>query len=234
MSNACLWLNSPFPAGNLVKLIDKIIILPTQLNVNIFPQQIRCYNTKMIIIIGLGNPGEKFKNTRHNVGFMAIEEFTRKNNFPDFKLKKKFSSLISGGIIGDEKIILVKPQTFMNESGKAVKSLIRNSKFKIQNSIIVVHDDIDLPIGKIKIVTERGSAGHKGVESIIQNIGNDGLIRFRIGIGSENKIEAMKVVLKKFSPKEEKIINQSVQKVAEALNLFLNEGLEKTMNAFNK
>ena len=91
-----------------------------------------------------------------------------------------------------------------------------------------------LPVGKIKIVQERGSAGHKGVESIIQNIGNEGLIRIRIGIGSDNKVEAMKIVLKNFSPEEQKIINESIQKTTEALNLFIKDGLEKTMNEFNK
>ena len=187
----------------------------------------------MIIIIGLGNPGEKFKNTRHNVGFMAVDKFAEKNSFPEFKLQKKSNALISEGIIGEEKIILAKPQTFMNDSGKAVKKLIENWKLKIENCVVVVHDDIDLPVGKIKIIKERGSAGHKGVESIIKSIGNDGLIRFRIGIGGEREKKAMKVVLKNFSSEEQKIINETLQKVADALDMFAKEGLEKTMNKFN-
>ncbi len=182
----------------------------------------------MTIIIGLGNPGEQYKNTRHNVGFMAIDEFAGKNDFPEFILQKKSNALISRL----ENVILVKPQTFMNDSGKAVRSITTNYKLQTTN-LIVIHDDIDLPVGKIKIVKERGSAGHKGVESIIKSIGNDGLIRIRIGIASDKKIEAMKVVLKNFSASEKIIIDKTIEKTAEALNSLIKNGLEKTMNEFN-
>jgi peptidyl-tRNA hydrolase, PTH1 family len=190
----------------------------------------------MIIIIGLGNPGEKFENTRHNVGFMAIDAFAKINNFPEFKLQKKSIALVSKYILGDEVVVLAKPQTFMNESGKAVKEIIKN--YKDQNTnLIVVHDDIDLPIGKIKIVKERGSAGHKGVESIIKSIGNDGLIRFRIGIKPQeikhNNQDTKNLVLKNFSKEEKAIIDGTLQKTTDALNLFIKEGIEKTMNKFN-
>lgn len=187
----------------------------------------------MIIIIGLGNPGEKYKNTRHNVGFNAVDVFAEINNFPEFKLQKKANTLVSEHILGNEAVILVKPQTFMNESGKAVKEITSNTEAKLSD-IVVVHDDIDLPVGKIKIVKDRGSAGHKGVESIIQNIGNDGLVRIRIGIGAENKVEAKKIVLKNFSKDEQELVDQAIKKTSEALDVFINEGLEKTMNEFNK
>ena len=189
----------------------------------------------MTIIIGLGNPGEQYKNTRHNVGFMAIDKFAEKNNFSEFKLQKKSTALVSE----KENIILAKPQTFMNESGKSAKKLLANTEAKMAD-LVIIHDDIDLETGKIKIVSGRGSAGHKGVESIIQNIGNDGLIRFRIGVapaqsyGSDCRTEkAMSVVLKKFSKEEQEIINQTIEKTAEALNLFIKEGLEKTMQNYN-
>jgi len=191
----------------------------------------------MIIIIGLGNPGKKFERTRHNVGFMAVDEFARKNNFPEFKLSKKYNAEISEGIIGEEKIILVKPQTFMNDSGVAVKNLTthyKDPKGAPTTNLIVIHDDIDLELGKIKIIKERGSAGHKGVESIIKSIGNDGLIRIRIGIGGPKDVKAMKIVLKKFSAEEQKTIDRVLQKTADALNVFIKEGLEKTMNEYNK
>jgi PTH1 family peptidyl-tRNA hydrolase len=178
----------------------------------------------MIIIVGLGNPGEQYKNTRHNVGFMAIDAFAEKNNFPEFKLQKKSNALISE----KNSVLLAKPQTFMNESGKSAKKLWTKS-----DTLIVIHDDIDLPLGKIKIVKDRGSAGHKGVESIIQSIGNDGLIRIRIGIAGQKDVEAMEVVLKKFSEEEQKIINETIQRVVGALDMFATDGLEKTMNEFN-
>jgi len=182
----------------------------------------------MIIIIGLGNPGEQYKNTRHNVGFLAVDEFAKKNSFPDFELNKKSNSLLSE----ENKILLAKPQTFMNESGKAVKAITKNCKVK-SGDLVVIHDDVDLPVGKIKIVQERGSAGHKGVESVIKAISNKGLVRIRIGTGGKKNVDAMKIVLKKFSPDEQKIINQTIKKVSEALNLFIAEGLEKTMNEYN-
>lgn len=168
----------------------------------------------MIIIVGLGNPGKKYKNTRHNIGFRVVDEFAKENNFPEFKLSKKFNALISE----KENIVLVKPQTFMNNSGLVVKKIIQNVKFKIQNSI-VVHDDIDLPLGKIRISKNKGAAGHKGVESIIKEIGTKNFTRFRIGInpasakasaGKAKNVE--KYVLQKFDKEEKKIIEQVIQK----------------------
>ena len=193
----------------------------------------------MIIIIGLGNPGKKFEHTRHNVGFMAVDAFAKINNFPEFKLSKKFSSLISEEIIAEQKILLAKPQTFMNESGKAVRVITKPYTINPKPLLVIIHDDIDLPVGKIKIIKERGSAGHKGVESIIKSIGNDGLIRFRIGISPYSKpdleqIKAKNVVLKKFSKEEQKSIDKTIQNTVDALNLYIIEGIDKTMNEYNK
>jgi len=193
----------------------------------------------MVIIVGLGNPGEKFKNTRHNIGFMAVDFFAKKNNFPEFELSKKYNSLISerpsDTAQREQNILLAKPQTFMNESGKAVKKIISNFKFQISN-LVVVHDDIDLPIGKLKIIKERGSAGNKGVESIIKNIGNENLIRFRIGIqpktGKPENTESF--VIKNFTGEEQEIINQILSKITNALDFFIENGLEKTMNEYNR
>jgi PTH1 family peptidyl-tRNA hydrolase len=181
------------------------------------------------IIIGLGNPGKKFEGTRHNVGFMIIDNFAEKNNFSEFELSKKSNSLLSENVL-DKKIILVKPQTFMNDSGKAVREILENNPAE---NIIVIHDDVDLPVGKIKIVEERGSAGHKGVESIIENIGNKGLIRIRIGIAPQKEIKAKQIVLKKFSKEEKEIINNVNNKTIEALDFLLQNGLEKAMNKYN-
>jgi PTH1 family peptidyl-tRNA hydrolase len=181
----------------------------------------------MTIIIGLGNPGEEFKNTRHNVGFMAIDKFAKENNFDDFKLEKKFEAEVSK----KGRLLLAKPQTFMNNSGKSTKKIKNINK---NSTFIILHDDVDLPVGKIKIVKERGSAGHKGVESVVKAIGNKGLIRIRIGIGGLKNTEAMKVVLKNFSEKEEKEKNKSLKNTVKALQCFIENGLEKTMNEFNK
>jgi len=206
----------------------------------------------MFLIVGLGNPGKKFEKTRHNVGFRVVNEFAKKNNFPDFKISKKFNALISEGEFNNEKVILAKSQTFMNLSGKAVKKLVSSFRFQV-SGLWVVHDDIDLPLGKIRIVKNRGSAGHKGVESIIKELGTKNFVRFRIGIlpktGKPKNLE--KFVLQKpskakpseaedetksqrpFNKDEEKIIKEVTQKTVEEIEFSLKEGLEKAMAKFN-
>lgn len=183
----------------------------------------------MTIIIGLGNPGEKFENTRHNVGFSAVDFFAKKNGFPDFELSKKHESLISC----KGKIFLAKPETFMNKSGIAVKKVTMQNK---KADVLVIHDDIDLPLGKIKVVKNRGSAGHKGVESIIKAIGNKNLARIRVGIAPlKGKAKAPEdFVVKKFSDEEQKVINKTIKKISDALDVFIKEGLEKVMNEYNR
>ena len=168
----------------------------------------------MILIIGLGNPGKKYENTRHNVGSRVIDEL-------------KLFDL--------ESVVLAKPKTFMNESGKAVKNLLKNYHLK-PNNLILIHDDIDLPLGRIRIAKNRGAAGHKGVQSIIDELGTKNFIRFRIGIrpkvGKPRNPE--KFVLQKFNKDEEKIAGEVIKKTAAAIEFFLKEGLGKTMNEYNK
>lgn len=189
----------------------------------------------MIVIVGLGNPGKKYKNTRHNVGFMAVDEFRKENDFPNFKLSKKFSALIAKGIFNGNEIILAKPQTFMNKSGVAVKKFV--SSFKLQVSRIwVVHDDIDLSLGKIKIVKNRGAAGHKGVQSTINELGTKNFIRFRIGIQARGpglkNVESF--VLQKFNKEEKKILKEVIKKTVKATEMGLKKGIEKAMSEYNK
>ena len=195
----------------------------------------------MILIIGLGNPGKRYEKTRHNIGFQVVDESARKNNFSDFKLLKKFNAKISKGMLNGQKIILAKPQAFMNNSGKAVKNLTIHYSLPTIN-LIVVHDDIDLPLGKIRIVKSRGGAGHKGVQSIINELGTKNFVRFRIGIKPKTypplKSKALdRFVLKKFTKDEEKIVKGVIKKTVEAFEFVLKNGgggLEKAMNKFNK
>jgi PTH1 family peptidyl-tRNA hydrolase len=191
----------------------------------------------MFIIIGLGNPGEKFKKMRHNLGFRSLDEFGKENNFPDFRFSKKFKSEISKGEVNGKEIILAKPQTFMNESGKAVKVITITYKIE-SNNLIAVHDDIDLTLGKIKIVKNRGAAGHKGVQSIINELGNKYFVRLRIGIKPEKPARQNTkfwagFVLQKFSKAEEKILKEVIKKAVKAIEFLLKEGLEKAMSEFN-
>jgi PTH1 family peptidyl-tRNA hydrolase len=171
----------------------------------------------MILIIGLGNPEDQYSGTRHNIGFEIINQLAREKSFPDFKLQKKFQAEISEGTINGEKTILAKPQTFMNNSGQAVKALI--DYYKTEN-LFVIHDDIDLPLGEIKISKGRGSAGHKGVESIIQHLKTKDFTRVRIGIcpkdGKPEKVEDF--VLEKFSTEEEKILKKNIENIFWEIN----------------
>ncbi len=177
----------------------------------------------MTIIIGLGNPGQKYKKTRHNLGFRVVDEFAKENNFPEFKFVKKYKALISK----KDELILVKPQTFMNESGKATRTVLGVTPRTV---LVVVHDDIDLPLGKFKISRNRGSAGHKGVQSIIKELSSKDFTRLRVGIrparyrGLVRSTE--KFVLQKFNKDEEKIIKEVVKKTVETLELFLTQGLK--------
>jgi PTH1 family peptidyl-tRNA hydrolase len=191
----------------------------------------------MILIVGLGNPGKKYEKTRHNLGFRVVNEFAKENNFPDFKLKKKFLAEIKEGKIAGEKIILAKPQTFMNNSGQSVRLLTRSYKLE-PNNLIIVHDDIDLTLGKIKIIKNRGSAGHKGVQSIIDKLGTKNFVRFRIGIQPTTYNLQLKTfedfVLQKLNKEEEKILKEVIGRTCQAMETAIKEGIEKAMNKFNQ
>ncbi|OQX01017.1 aminoacyl-tRNA hydrolase [Candidatus Parcubacteria bacterium A4] len=189
----------------------------------------------MILIVGLGNPGEKFKNTRHNIGFRAIDGIAVNFQFPIFNAQAIFNAQVSKGKINEQDIILAKPQTFMNLSGKTIKKIIENYKLEIKN-LVVIHDDIDLPLGKMKIVKNRGTGGHKGVESITMELKTKDFIRIRLGVISEKgKPENIeKFVLQNFPKKEEKIIEEMIKKTISVVEMILNQGIEKTMSAFNQ
>ena len=190
----------------------------------------------MILIVGLGNPGEKYQNTRHNLGFMVVDELARKM-LPLTKTKwqenKKFNSLV---ISYQSLVILVKPQTMMNASGFVVAKMANFYQIKPEN-IWVIHDDVDLPLGKIKIRLGGAAAGHHGVESIIKQLGADQFVRFRLGIGhpgrgSDRLVE--KYVLRRFDVNEASEVKQMIKKTVEAVRVALDDGLEKAMNQFNQ
>ena len=178
----------------------------------------------MILIAGLGNPGRKYKKTRHNIGFRIIDEFQKENSFPKFKLGKKFQSEMSESALAGEKVILAKPQTYMNSSGTAVKSLLGFYKISAEN-LIVVHDELDLPIGDIKLSKDSGSAGHNGIKSIIQEIGTQNFTRIRVGIKPNFEIAEYKdFVLKKFSKDEEQTIKAAVKNSLEEIQSAISAG----------
>ena len=197
----------------------------------------------MKVIIGLGNPGEKYEKTRHNIGFMAVETLLR-----DFesardtvwteseKFKSKVAEFSWQPMHGDaEKVILAKPNTYMNDSGLAVKLLV--AYYKVAPADVwVVHDDVDFPIGSMKIRLGGASAGHRGIMSIIEAIGTDKFYRFRLGIGRPGESEHSGVshyVLDGFSHEDHSKIRELLKRTSKAIRMGLEEGLERAMNKFN-
>jgi len=200
----------------------------------------------MYIIVGLGNPGEEYKGTRHNTGRMVVEDFAKAKNFSDWELDKKSNALKSEGKVKKEKVLLLLPETFMNNSGNAVMKVV-TSKKKATN-LIVVHDDLDLPLGRFKISFARSSAGHKGVESVIKKIKTNEFVRLRVGISPKKPArnashseagkkpepkELVRFLLGKFTPKELPIFKKTVKKITPALEMIIFEGLEKAMSGYN-
>ncbi|MCL5433234.1 MAG: aminoacyl-tRNA hydrolase [Patescibacteria group bacterium] len=202
----------------------------------------------MKLIVGLGNPGEKYQNTRHNLGFMVVEKFFQEEQ-PINKTVWDDSRKFKGDIAqiewqpkhGDmEKIILAKPKTYMNNSGLAVS--IISQFFKIApDDIWIVHDEIDLPLGFMKIRKGGASAGHRGVESIINSLGTDKFWRFRLGIGNQDRIKTKlqkqkhtdEYVLEDFTSSDKRKVKDLIKRGVKAIGFGLENGLEKAMNRFN-
>jgi PTH1 family peptidyl-tRNA hydrolase len=189
----------------------------------------------MKLIVGLGNPGRSYARHRHNIGFICLNHFARTQGI---KLdKKKGLARIGQGKVENNEVVLARPQTFMNDSGQSVSRLVK--KFKIApDDLIVIHDDLDLPLAKIRISFGSGSGGHKGINSIIQEIGSQDFNRIRIGIGRPSKPEISEddiidYVLSDFSPAEKRAIDSIIPGVNEAILCLLKEGLTTAMNQFN-
>ncbi len=174
----------------------------------------------MILIIGLGNPGKQYEKTRHNVGFWVINnlQICKFANFGPWQIKNRIKAEMSAGMIDAQKIILAKPQTFMNRSGEAVAAAAKFYKIKPEN-IWVIHDDLDLPLGKINLQQNRGAAGHKGVQSIIDCLGTKDFVRLRIGIAplKPTRQAGADFVLSKFSREEEEKAEEAVAEATEML-----------------
>ncbi|MFH1938191.1 MAG: aminoacyl-tRNA hydrolase [Patescibacteria group bacterium] len=169
----------------------------------------------MKLIIGLGNPGIKYEKTRHNLGWLVIDQLAQKIGINNWKNEVKFNSLLAQGNFNDQKIILAKPETFMNDSGSAVQAIANYYKIP-SKEIIIIHDEIDLPLGEIKVQESRGAAGHKGVQSIINHLGINDFNRIRIGIKPEkNNIETEKFVMQKFTNEEEEVLKEIIERAAQ-------------------
>lgn len=168
----------------------------------------------MKLVVGLGNPGKEYQKTRHNVGFMIVDEVQKRlANFSNWETNKKFKAEISGGLQNNEKVILLKPDTFMNLSGESVSQVGHYYKIPPRD-LIVIHDDKDLPLGDIRIQKNRGHAGHNGIRSIIEQIGTQDFTRVRVGIASESERKmknTAKFVLGRFGIFEKKKLQETIE-----------------------
>ena len=183
------------------------------------------------LIIGLGNPGRDYRKTRHNVGFMLLDCLTAKLNARFTRLQSR--ALVASAVYQERKIILAKPQTFMNRSGQSVQGLMHFYKLPLAN-MLIAHDDLDLPIGIIRIRPDGGSAGQKGIMSTIDRLGTDEFPRLRLGIGRPpGQMQAPDYVLQEFSNAELTFISETLNRAVEAALKWVTDGLDAAMNEYN-
>jgi len=181
----------------------------------------------MKLIVGLGNPGKEYQKTRHNIGFDIID-----NYLENVIWKDKYQSLIYKTILEGENVIFVKPQTFMNLSGNAIRKIVEFYDINPKD-ILVIRDDVDLPVGKIKIKLNSSSGGHNGIKNIIDNLKSQDFYQFKIGVGN-NKCDNLKFhVLNKLTQQERKIINENISKYFDVINMFIKNKIEQAMNKYN-
>lgn len=184
------------------------------------------------LIVGLGNPGKKYADTRHNVGFTAIKRLADK--FDIKNVDKDCEALIAKGKVKKTKLLLAQPLTYMNNSGRAVSKLV--DKYDIDlDKLVVIYDDLDLPPGKIRVKARGGSGGHKGLNSIINYLKTDEIHRIRIGIGRplEPDLDVVDYVLLKFTDQQKKEIDEALSKIDDIINEIIENGIESAMNRFN-
>ncbi|MDL4840473.1 aminoacyl-tRNA hydrolase [Aquibacillus rhizosphaerae] len=186
----------------------------------------------MKCIVGLGNPGKKYEKTRHNVGFMIIEEIAKRNNV---KLnKKKYNGKFVVETIGQEKVVLLEPQTYMNLSGESVRPLMDFYNISAED-VVVIYDDLDLPPGKIRLRQKGGHGGHNGIRSMIEHLGTKEFKRIRVGIGRPTiPMPVSDYVLGRFSSEDQDSINESIIRAAEACETWFSKPFQEVMNDFNQ
>jgi len=185
----------------------------------------------MKLIAGLGNPGKKFKDTRHNIGFMVIDELLRRNNW---KLNKtKFNGKYAMEALNGEKVILLEPQTYMNLSGESIRPLMDYYDLGIED-VLVIYDDLDLSAGKIRLRQKGGHGGHNGVKSTINHLGTKEFKRIRLGIDKpEPPVTVINYVLGTFSKEQQTAVQEGVEKAADACEAWMNASFSEVMNEYN-
>ena len=187
----------------------------------------------LFIIVGLGNPGKEYEGTRHNVGFEVIDRIAEKYNIAVDG--KKHRALIGKGMIGGQKVILAKPQTYMNLSGESIRGLVDYFKVDEAQELLIIYDDISLPPGQIRIRKKGSAGGHNGMKSIIQHLGTDVFMRIKVGVGEKpKKYDLADYVLSHFTKEEREEMKEGYEKSAEAAAMILRGDVEAAMNEYNR
>lgn len=191
----------------------------------------------MKLIVGLGNPDKVYTASRHNVGWMVADALAKELGFPEMKKEDKFKAWICTGTVDGEKVIISKPTTYMNLSGESVAKIMQFFKIDLQN-LYVIYDDVDLPLGQLRIRKEGSPGTHNGMKSLVQHLGSNIFPRFRVGIESRgttspDQQDISSFVLSPFVEEEAETIKESLQKAVQALKTALKEGIETAMNRFN-
>ncbi len=186
---------------------------------------------KVLLVVGLGNPGDAYVTTRHNAGFMVLHKVAESFSIP--VEKKKFDVLFGRGLIKGSEVILAKPMAFMNLSGIPVQKILNYFKIPFED-MLVIHDDIDLALGRLQIKENGGHGGHKGLKSIIETVGSGNFVRLRIGIGrSEDYVDISNYVLGQFNTNEKNVLDRMIEKAHDAVVETICKGTKKAMNIFN-
>lgn len=190
-------------------------------------------NQKMYVIVGLGNPSKEYDNTRHNIGFAAIDALADKYGISVNENKHK--ALLGKGVIDGTKVILVKPLTYMNLSGEAVRAVVDYYKIDEEAELIVIYDDISLDVGQLRIRKKGSAGGHNGIKNIIQHLGHDTFMRIKIGVGEKPKgYDLADYVLGHFSKEELDVMKDALEKADGAVKLMLVDEVDEAMNRYNK
>lgn len=186
----------------------------------------------MYVIVGLGNPGREYENTRHNIGFHVIETLAQQERIP--VLEKRHKAIIGKGTVAGQKCILAKPQTFMNLSGESVRALMDYYKADAASELVIISDDISLDVGKIRIRKKGSAGGHNGLKNIIANLGHDTFMRVRMGVGEKPQgWDLADYVLGRFSSEERKIMEEAAERAADAIRMMIEQGPDMAMNRYN-
>ena len=190
-------------------------------------------DSQLWMVVGLGNPGRQYEDTRHNIGFMVLDAMAHGEGGFCWKSSNRFEAVYSKGSLARQGIVLVKPQTYMNLSGRAVQPLAHFYSVDVDR-IIAIHDDVDLEPGRLKVKSGGGDGGHKGIRSMIGTLGSPAFYRVRCGVGRPPRGDVTNFVLNDFYPEEQEQVKDQIDKAARAVACLITRGLKETMNRFNR